>query len=450
MLSSIHRNPTARVYTLRCLLGTTLPVIVLSVNSVVIPGVVWGIVIWIHHILVIFNWTLRGLALIDLAAVVIEICALGYMALFTGPLGIPPLAFLLLSLLFRITTIVKTNERLVIQRKTTIHSDVHPPQPIAGKAIVVSTTLISNPSFEEDLPGNATITFAPDDYHYDSTTWEVSVTAVSWDHSGIDCPIDGPDISSTAICKSVEGILTLFNIGELTTAIGVEVGVLRPKIGCTSGVCVDVVGIPLLRGSRLFGMLAWSQTTTLRQAGAMSSLIYSPEFYGLQSDNLTTNDTNITALRLSQVSTIPVKFFRDTADASFLSGIATFGGFWTFVNGAFALFFGANVIYFAFGRRPLSALGVVHLFQRRTLVQSWYEDFPAIQTEGGLPGSENAGIVAFIRERLVDLGDHPQDIEPSPRASGLRPVSRAIWADTQSAAPQLSVEPPGHRRRHSR
>jgi hypothetical protein len=84
----------------------------------------------------------------------------------------------------------------------------------------------------------------------------------------------------------------------------------------------------------------------------------------------------------------PFKFLQDTADTSPLSGIATFGGFWTFVNGAFALFFGANVVYFIFGnwnplrsaidsddstgRRPLSVLGVMHLFQRRALVRQWH------------------------------------------------------------------------------
>ncbi|KAF8172586.1 hypothetical protein K438DRAFT_1772628 [Mycena galopus ATCC 62051] len=58
--------------------------------------------------------------------------------------------------------------------------------------------------------------------------------------------------------------------------------------------------------------------------------------------------------------------------------------------------------------RPLSALGVVHLFQRHALVRTWHEDFPAIYTEGGLPGSENAGIVAFIRERLVNVDEDPR------------------------------------------
>lgn len=124
------------------------------------------------------------------------------------------------------------------------------------------------------------------------------------------------------------------------------------------------------------------------------------------------------SLTLRSPYTDPFEYLQDMADASPLSGIATFGGFWTFVNGAFALFFGANVVYFMFGncnplcsaidsddstgRRPLSALGVVHLFQRRALVRGWHEDFPAIHAEGGLPGSENAGIVAFIRERLED------------------------------------------------
>ncbi|KAF7324904.1 Short-chain dehydrogenase/reductase family protein [Mycena kentingensis (nom. inval.)] len=99
----------------------------------------------------------------------------------------------------------------------------------------------------------------------------------------------------------------------------------------------------------------------------------------------------------------PVRFYEDVRDTSTLSGIANVGGFWTFVNGAFVLIFGANFIYFAFGRRPLSALGVIHIFQRRSLTRRWHEDFPLLESEGGMPGSENAGIVAFIRERLVDV-----------------------------------------------
>ncbi|KAJ7840185.1 hypothetical protein B0H14DRAFT_3458271 [Mycena olivaceomarginata] len=115
----------------------------------------------------------------------------------------------------------------------------------------------------------------------------------------------------------------------------------------------------------------------------------------------------------------PSKFLQDTANASPFSGIATFGGFWTFVNGAFALFFRANVVYFMFDR--FLRLGVVHLFQRRALVRRWHEDFPAIHTEGGLAGSENAGIVAFIRERLVDLDEDPRGPKESKDAEEQAP-----------------------------
>ncbi|KAJ7208617.1 hypothetical protein GGX14DRAFT_566833 [Mycena pura] len=73
--------------------------------------------------------------------------------------------------------------------------------------------------------------------------------------------------------------------------------------------------------------------------------------------------------------------------------------------------------------RPLSALGVVHLFQRRSLSRQWNEDFPALRTEGGLPGSESAGIVAFIRERLVAVGDDPR--------------TRRIWGSDISGVRQL-------------
>jgi hypothetical protein len=67
----------------------------------------------------------------------------------------------------------------------------------------------------------------------------------------------------------------------------------------------------------------------------------------------------------------------------------------------------------------------VHFLQRKTLERKWEEDFPALRTEGGRPGSPDAGIVAFIRERLVDLSEHtpPTDIEAQNDREMLRRVS---------------------------
>jgi hypothetical protein len=48
-------------------------------------------------------------------------------------------------------------------------------------------------------------------------------------------------------------------------------------------------------------------------------------------------------------------------------------------------------------------------------MRRWNEDFPAFRTEGGQPGTENAGIVAFMRERFVDIeseGPKIRDVEP--------------------------------------
>ncbi|KAJ7764925.1 hypothetical protein B0H16DRAFT_1687645 [Mycena metata] len=172
----------------------------------------------------------------------------------------------------------------------------------------------------------------------------------------------------------------------------------------------------LFGGSRLAGTFSWTKTNMIGSRGwdllsPPTLTVYTSEIHGLQPYPAEgTSDPSTITLTLVQSQTLLVKkLFIDTADATVLNGVSTFGGFWTFLNGAFALFFGANILYFAFGRRPLSALGLVHIFQRRRLKRQWIEDFPAIHTEGGLPGSESAGIVAFIRERLVDLGEDPHE-----------------------------------------
>ncbi|KAJ6497339.1 hypothetical protein C8R45DRAFT_1128972 [Mycena sanguinolenta] len=164
--------------------------------------------------------------------------------------------------------------------------------------------------------------------------------------------------------------------------------------------------IPMISGSHLFGQLTWTQRNTLsRWVFGISTHPY------------------LTATKLEQ----------DSLDITPLSGFSTFGGFWTFVEGVFVLFFGANVIYFALGRRPLSALGLIHIFQRRTLVRQWHDDFPLLRTEGGQPGSESAGIVAFIRERLIDIDQdtQPNDLETQHSRSSSGSQEDLIGASTK-------------------
>ncbi|KAJ7760207.1 hypothetical protein DFH07DRAFT_1021968 [Mycena maculata] len=163
--------------------------------------------------------------------------------------------------------------------------------------------------------------------------------------------------------------------------------------------------IPLLRGSHLLA-LVMPVLKEVIQSNFFSRFRVSP---AIQSDALFSSSATLRLIPINGDGVYPFILTKEYFETSVVSGFATFGGFWTFVNGTFVLFFGANIMYFLYGRRPLSALGLMHLMQRRSLVKRWNEDFPAIRTEGGLPGSDNAGIVAFIRDRLVDVGTDEND-----------------------------------------
>ncbi|KAF7367176.1 Short-chain dehydrogenase/reductase family protein [Mycena sanguinolenta] len=455
MLRSIHLNPVARVYTLRALLGAAISLVIWSVINVEMFGIVCGIVILLHHILAAFKWTLRGLALIDLLSVLAEFSVLLHFSHNLDPFSpicIAPLIFLFFSGFFRIATIVYTREGFLIQQFRFLGrcTQSNPPYNTASillnrslarplvrgeskyiiiaRALVLSCLWIGVPAFgiyatvlkpaaavisttlvdmtvDDGVPGNATIYVASDTYN--SSPWEIVVTAIDLNSRTIDCPTIPGDMR--AICPWAWTVIQSISMSAVVPSEPLYV----PFI---------ILALP---------------------ADQCQYFTYSPKIDGLQ-PNISA-PANITSLTLLQYSGYPIKYFRDTADASALSGIATFGGFWTFVNGTFALFFGANVVYFAFGRRPLSALGVVHLFQRRSLVRRWHEDFPALHTEGGLPGSENAGIVAFIRERLVDVGEDPRDIEQKSRIPKRRPKNgrfRRLWG--RRKGPQLRV--PNHMR----
>ncbi|KAJ7916632.1 hypothetical protein B0H13DRAFT_2269846 [Mycena leptocephala] len=166
--------------------------------------------------------------------------------------------------------------------------------------------------------------------------------------------------------------------------------------------------IPLSPGSHLSVLLTWTHRRVISES---SSLLLASAFplrdlltaeVNTIQPNIFPDEAgpNVSSLTLFQRETI----HRDIA----LAGLATFGGIWTFVNGTFVLFFGASIVYFLFviGKaRPAPTLGAGTgaYFPAPDLVQKWNEDFPALRTEGGSPGTASAGIVAFIRERLVDL-----------------------------------------------
>ncbi|KAJ6540466.1 hypothetical protein B0H19DRAFT_1313155 [Mycena capillaripes] len=166
--------------------------------------------------------------------------------------------------------------------------------------------------------------------------------------------------------------------------------------------------IPVLPGTHLFAYMTWTSRQILSTIVVPSPTLYSQprrtEISALSKiNNLEAVSPLSSTVKLMQRDSIytPTKWILESAATS-MDGISAVGGLWSLVEGIFVLLFGANVVYFALGRRPLSALGIVHLFQGRTLMKQWNEAFPTLHDEGGRPGDESAGIVAFIRERLVN------------------------------------------------
>ena len=53
--------------------------------------------------------------------------------------------------------------------------------------------------------------------------------------------------------------------------------------------------------------------------------------------------------------------------------------------------------------KPLSTFGLLHLFSQRSLRQKYSKEFPQLADEGGSPGDPKAGVLAFVREYVLDL-----------------------------------------------
>ncbi|KAJ7636234.1 hypothetical protein FB45DRAFT_1137715 [Roridomyces roridus] len=178
-----------------------------------------------------------------------------------------------------------------------------------------------------------------------------------------------------------------------------------------------IASLALLPGSNLFGIVY----VTANIPWSSHDVDLTPQVTALQ-QNASTTGLNSSASTLTLIQPNPgyiITWTQETRNHSVLSGISSLGGFLSIISGVFTLIFGADILYFAFGRRQLSAFGMVHIFQKRKFVRRWNEDFPALHTEGGQPGSETAGIVAFLRERLVDVGENPHQDDASREAARL-------------------------------
>lgn len=80
-------------------------------------------------------------------------------------------------------------------------------------------------------------------------------------------------------------------------------------------------------------------------------------------------------------------------------------------------------------------------------MRRWNEDFPAFRTEGGQPGTENAGIVAFMRERFADIeseGPKIGDVEPQDLSEDVSHPQEMQEKDNSVTCDGLGVETDGN------
>ncbi|KAJ7628739.1 hypothetical protein FB45DRAFT_1004239 [Roridomyces roridus] len=109
----------------------------------------------------------------------------------------------------------------------------------------------------------------------------------------------------------------------------------------------------------------------------------------------------------SWVLVASIQGWRLKSSTTTLAGLSSLGGLWSTLNGVFALLFGANILVFMNSSRSLSPLGVIHIFQRNTLLRNWHADYPALKAEGSKP----PGAVAFMRDRMIDIPQPEEEDE---------------------------------------
>ncbi|KAJ7302351.1 hypothetical protein DFH08DRAFT_826678 [Mycena albidolilacea] len=353
ILSAVLFYPTTRVWNLCFLLLWTLIIIVYWVWF---PG---GIVsskqalritvclIFLHHIIVLVPWKLRGLVLMDLGWT-----------------------------LFEIVDIVRVLSMAQIYTRSISHPGESLGRPEPPRNATIFVTLL-NGQESSDLPS--------DKFHVTTKTGEFNCERIH-KASLFEC-IAGP-------CGWAETVKIFIPL-SIPAAGGLYIAPVQGSILQASAELQQLMiyyaqftGVLVFPGSQLHGVFTWTRRDLMVTPGistavhASSSIhnttsklyyqplttIFTPDITGLHTTYPANESSlNNATLTLFQQQLEVTRLLQDTVNAIALSDIATFGGFWTFLNGVFALFFGANVLYFMFGQRPLSTLGIVHIFQRHHL-----------------------------------------------------------------------------------
>ncbi|KAJ7819659.1 hypothetical protein B0H13DRAFT_1921611 [Mycena leptocephala] len=436
MQFAILFSPITRVYNLRFLLVLTVAALVYWIIQLgpdalfgfeygtFLAGIVSSAVIILHQVICVFTWRIRGLAAIDLAMLAIEIGMVGYLvhwaywipadtlvkASLLGLL-ITEFVILVLSGLFRSATVLKSKDKFFHQQFYFLGgcTPVHPPyRPLSillnrslsrplirgestliifSRSVILSCvvlgatafaiyTILVMPMFTSQPYLKNIGDFIGIDPQENATLFLLGISTDPFRGNEI------VDITDDEIQARIRGKrLWLCNLSETDFRRVGAVWVWLQQ---------EAPPLILLRNSKLFGQLFWTERRDIKYRSWSISpvcwishgtdlLLTLNQSYNRHGYQKLRHGNRIPQIRQRPISPVDVDELPGPDEGPpgnrgchTLSGIARLVVL-GFVNGAFALTFGANVLYFAFGecqpdilmgtdsttaRRPLSALGL--------------------------------------------------------------------------------------------
>ncbi|KXN91748.1 hypothetical protein AN958_12362 [Leucoagaricus sp. SymC.cos] len=118
------------------------------------------------------------------------------------------------------------------------------------------------------------------------------------------------------------------------------------------------------------------------------------------------NETAALIISVSDITLHDDYYEKDVFEGTIIGGFSGLGGIWTFVNGIFTVIFGSTLVLIVFGRKPLSAYGLIHAMRA--------DDVSLIAHKRHFTQEEIQHIMALLENHLID---HKLDIPSNAESS---------------------------------
>ncbi|KAF9044389.1 hypothetical protein BJ165DRAFT_1480936 [Panaeolus papilionaceus] len=277
------------------------------------------------------------------------------------------------------------------------------------------------PVVKVQCPQNHSIALVDNAIPFTSILWMTSDVVISIDFSSI--AFGAMDAGAIAIYPSL--------MGDLDTGL-----MLRDTTPFPLAPGVNYFATISVKGRRAFDNRA--------QVASTFGILDSTKDYIVPSIGFAIPDTlargklglsfNISSLRLSGVfDTTEFRAEIDQRDKTVFAGLATVGGFFTFLSGVFAFIFGTTLLRILFDIRELSIFGIAQKRDRKKIVKAYLDAYPSLRAELELEASQR-GAVAILQDHLLDMKLFQEVLDAERREGSMEMATRV--KDEEQAARQ--------------